>query len=107
MTGREWFAVFEAVAMIGMTIVLIFWRRKQNAKPSYPRAFGNFTEIGPECFTYGNVISYKGENFYRACGAWVCDNLEGGASFCVKRAGHPGDLHESYTGVLRLEEHAR
>lgn len=106
MTKHEWFAIFEMVAMVGLAIVFII-DRKRKAKESYPRAFGNLTDIGPECFTDGDVISYKGENFYRACGAWVCDNPEGGAAFCVKRVGHPGDLHESYKGVLRLEEHAR
>lgn len=51
----------------------------------------------------GNVIGYQGENFYRACGAFVNDLPEGGTAFCVKRVGHPGRMHESYYGATRYE----
>lgn len=61
----------------------------------------NYTDIGPECFTNGNVISYKGENYYRACDAFVTDRPEGGQSFCVKRVDHPGTIHEAYDGTIR------
>ena len=30
---------------------------------TYPYRDGDFTVIGPECFTDGNVISYRGENY--------------------------------------------
>lgn len=58
----------------------------------------SFIDIGPECFTDGDVISYKGQNFYRACDAFVSDLPDGGQSFCVKRVGHPGKTHEDYEG---------
>jgi len=31
----------------------------------YPRESGDFTVIGPECFTDGTVIAYKGENYVK------------------------------------------
>lgn len=62
-----------------------------------------YTDIGPECFTNGDVISYKGENYYRACDAFVTDRPEGGQSFCVKRINHPGTIHEAYDGTTRDE----
>jgi len=65
----------------------------------------NYIDIGPECFTNGNVISYKGENYYRACDAFVNDRSEeGGQSFCVKRVDHPGTIHEAYDGTIRDEK---
>lgn len=60
-----------------------------------------FKDLGPELFIVdGDVISYKGENFYRACNAFVRDLPDGGQSFCVKRVGHPGGVHEAYDGSL-------
>lgn len=59
---------------------------------------GDFIDIGPQCFTDGDVISYKGENFYRACGELVAELEGGGRSHCVKRIGHPGNQHEDYDG---------
>lgn len=56
-------------------------------------------DIGPECFTNGNVISYKGENYYRACGSFVANLPEGGQSYCVKRVDHYGP-HENYDGII-------
>jgi hypothetical protein len=61
----------------------------------------NYTDIGPECFTNGEVISYKGENYYKACDVFVADLPDGGQCFCVKRVGHPGLVHESYDGLKR------
>lgn len=60
-----------------------------------------YTNIGPECFAIGNVISYKGANYYKACDKFVTDRQEGEPSFCVKRVGHPGDIHEAYDGKTR------
>ncbi len=64
-----------------------------------------YVDIGPECFTdtHGLVISYKGQNFYRACGHFVSEREEGGQSFCVKRVNHPTDVHEDYDGRTKEE----
>lgn len=32
---------------------------------TYPHQSGDFTVIGPECFTDGEVICYKGENYFK------------------------------------------
>lgn len=67
---------------------------------------GDIIPIGDECFAAGDetIISYKGENFYKACNAFVVDFLPwGGTAFCVKRVGHPGKMHESYEGATRWE----
>lgn len=64
---------------------------------------GDSIDIGPLCFTNGDVISYKGQNFYRACGEHV-SYIEGegqGETTCVKRVGHPGAIHEDYDGFTR------
>lgn len=60
-------------------------------------------DIGPECFTddSGNVINYKGANYYKACDIFVADLPEGGQEFCVKRVNHPGQLHEAYSGKTK------
>jgi hypothetical protein len=65
----------------------------------------DFIDIGPECFATADatVISYKGDNYYRACDVVVGDNEEGGQKFCVKRVGHPGKTHEAYDGATREE----
>jgi len=34
-----------------------------SATPLYPYQSGDFTVIGPECFTDGTVIAYKGQNY--------------------------------------------
>ncbi len=64
-------------------------------------------DIGPECFADGDfeVICYKGENYYKACGEVVRviekDGLDpGGHSTCVKRFGHQGGLHQDYDGNM-------
>lgn len=62
-----------------------------------------YTDIGVECFTDGLVISYKGENYYKACDAFVHDLEDGGQAFCVKRMNHPTEIHESYDGTTREE----
>lgn len=65
----------------------------------------HIVDIGPECFadTDAAVISYKGDNYYRACDAFVVDLEDGGQAFCVKRVGHPGKIHEAYYGETREE----
>jgi len=63
----------------------------------------DLVDIGPECFTDGFIISYKGENYYRACDEWVADTSDGGEEFCVKRVDHPGNVHEAYSGNTREE----
>lgn len=67
----------------------------------YPYEDGSYLTIGPECFTDGKVISYKGANYYKACDAWVRDLPNGGQSHCVSRVGHPSHLHEDSEGVRR------
>lgn len=61
----------------------------------------DFPPIGPECFSNKErtVISWKGENFYKACDALVVEHPDGGASHCVKRVGHPSIIHESFDGT--------
>jgi phosphoribosylpyrophosphate synthetase len=61
----------------------------------------DYTVIGPECFVDGVVISYKGENYYKSCDAFVYDREDGGQSFCVLRVNHHGTIHEAYDGKLR------
>lgn len=71
---------------------------------------GDTTKLGPEMFTDGNVISYKGENYFKACSAFVSDRRDGGQTFCVKRVGHdPKNNHEDYNGLLReiVPDHVR
>lgn len=53
--------------------------------------------LGIELFTDCDeeVISYKGENFYKACAVKVT-----AFSTCVKRVNHPGVLHENYDGEV-------
>lgn len=55
-----------------------------------------------QAFTNGDVIGYKGENYYRACDAFVANNDDGGQAFCVKRVNHPGHIHEAYDGRVRV-----
>lgn len=67
---------------------------------------GDITVIGPECFASvdDKVISWKGANFYKACDELVMENPLGGATHCVKRVDHPGDIHEDYDGNRRGED---
>lgn len=60
-------------------------------------------DIGPEAFTNGTVINYRGDNFYKGCDRWVRDLPEGGQSFCVRREGHSGSVHEDYDGATRID----
>lgn len=69
------------------------------ADTTYPYQDGDFTILGPECFTDGAVIWYRGENYYRACNEFVYEPADGGQAFCVRRVGHHGDVHEAYDGV--------
>lgn len=70
--------------------------------PSEPEFTPDFIFIGNECFAMGDrsYISYKGEQYYRACNHFVADRVDGGVEFCVKRVGHPGSDHESYSGIV-------
>lgn len=63
-----------------------------------------FIDIGPECFTNTEktVISYQGENYYKACGQLVANIPGGGQTFCVKRRDHMGDVHEDFRGEIRV-----
>lgn len=54
-----------------------------------------------------SVINWKGDNFYRSCDALVMEMPDGGATYCVKRADHPGDIHEDYDGVRKTDEKGR
>lgn len=64
---------------------------------------GSIVDLGPECFASGDlsVISWKGENYYRACGEVVTTLETGGYSHCVKRRKHPGKVHEDYFGYTK------
>lgn len=45
------------------------------------------------------VISYKGDNYYKACGV-IVGHYEGGLTSCVKRLNHPGNVHEDWAGRI-------
>lgn len=63
-------------------------------------------DIGPEAFTDGDeeVISYKGENYYKSCPERVTGEDDGAGSFCVKRVNHPGDVHEDFHGRIKVKK---
>lgn len=65
----------------------------------------DITVLGPELFANADasVISFKGENFYRACDHLVKELPDGGASYCVKRVNHPGRFHEDFNGRTYCE----
>lgn len=69
----------------------------------------DFEVIGPECFASPakDVISWKGENFYKACDEPVVTNADGSGTHCVKRQEHPGDIHEDYDGIRKTEPKGR
>lgn len=58
-----------------------------------PAPSGFYSTIGPECFTDGYVISYKGQEYIKTCGSFVADLLGGGQAFCTLSYDHPGDEH--------------
>jgi hypothetical protein len=61
-----------------------------------------YINIGPEAFTDGLAISYKGEIYYKSCDALVVENNDGSSTHCVKRVNHPKDhIHEDYEGNVR------
>ncbi len=64
--------------------------------------FDDFVDLGPELFASGDltVISYKGQNYYKACGVTVTEQVDVGTSTCVKRVDHPGFMHEDYEGTV-------
>lgn len=48
-----------------------------------------------------DIISHKGENYYRACGDFVYLDDDGTTHTCVRRVGHHrGLVHEAYDGTL-------
>jgi hypothetical protein len=49
------------------------------------------------------VISYKGENYYRGCNAYVMQHDDGSTSHCVKPVDHTSPEHEDYYGNRRLD----
>lgn len=51
--------------------------------------------IGEECVAYGdeNVISWKGQEYVKTCGAFVKDLPDGGKAFCTLTHDHPGLKH--------------
>lgn len=57
-------------------------------------------DLGPEMFSdvSGTVISYQGENYYKACGAFVRNNEQGGTSSCVMPVRFEHDVHMDYRG---------
>lgn len=67
----------------------------------------NEIRIACWCFISGNIISYKGQYYYRACDAFVADNPEGGQAYCVKRVDHPGTIHEAYDGRTKGDKSAK
>lgn len=44
------------------------------------------------------VINHEGANYYKACEHIVAIKIDGVRSYCVKRIGHPGILHEDFDG---------
>ncbi len=76
---------------------------EKNRSTNFDSNHDDFLTIGPECFTDGLVISYKGDNYYKACDVYVKEHDDGGISYCVKRVDHPGNTHESYDGEIRTE----
>lgn len=69
--------------------------------PAVSRASDYITVLGPELFINGDVISYKGENYYRACDYPVAE-FDGSVSHCVKRVNHPSHIHEDYDGRKKV-----
>lgn len=66
----------------------------------------DIVDLGPEMFASSDfkVISYKGENYYRACGEKVFESKEDGStSSCIKPIGHLYSDHEDAFG--RILEH--
>lgn len=54
-----------------------------------------------------SVINWKGANYFKSCDAVVTNDITQGASFCVKREGHPGDIHEDIDGVRKTDPKGR
>lgn len=59
-----------------------------------------YENIGKDCFTNGEVISYKGKNYYRPCDSFVQDMPEGSASYCIKIFSRADHDHEDYWGNI-------
>lgn len=50
-----------------------------------------------------SVITWKGEDYYKACGKYVARLDLDETSHCVKREGHPSMIHEDFVGRTRDE----
>jgi flagellar basal body L-ring protein FlgH len=48
-----------------------------------------------------DVLNWKGNNFYKACGAVVATLPDGSTSTCVKHLGHPSNEHEDINGQTK------
>jgi hypothetical protein len=74
-------------------------------KDAHPPGDSDFIDIGPQCFAGKDklVISWEGENYYRACSKLVKERLDGSSTHCVKRVGHPNAC-EDYDGDTRDEK---
>lgn len=60
-------------------------------------------DLGSEMFASADlkVISYKGENYYRACGAELFQDPDNGTtSSCIKPIGHVYSEHEDANGCI-------
>jgi hypothetical protein len=104
------FAVVFFILALGFLMGWLSYRNRQSYIKNYtgklyPYDEGNYINLGPEVFTDKDetVISYKGENFYRGCGAFVRRHPDGGASYCVRRFNHLGKTHEDYRGFFRRD----
>lgn len=62
------------------------------------------TVVNGEASAEGDVIVYHGDTYHRACTEFVGVRLDGGMSFCIKRVGHSGNVHEAYDGTTREGE---
>lgn len=58
-----------------------------------PAPSGFYETIAEECFTDGNVISYKGQEYIKTCGTFVTILPGGGQAFCTLSYDHPGNEH--------------
>lgn len=46
------------------------------------------------------IISWEGANYYQACDAPVDVDADGAGSHCLKRTGHPTEIHEDWDGRI-------
>jgi hypothetical protein len=69
----------------------------------------DFVDLGPELFAdiEASVITWKGNNYYKACDEPVVTRPDGSGTHCVKRVEHPGDIHEDYDGIRKTIDKGR